>query len=83
MKEVNVTALRRNLPDYLAQVEQGETLKVTLRGRVIAEITPPAPDADLSDAARARLRGSLLRYDAPFEPVIAPDEWEMNRDMNR
>ena len=83
MKDVNVTTLRQNLPDYLAQVEQGETLRVTLRGRVIAEITPPAPDSDQSDAARARLRGSLLRYDAPFEPVIAPDEWEMNRDIKR
>lgn len=83
MKDVNVTTLRQNLPDYLAQVEQGETLRVTLRGRVIAEITPPAPDSDQSDAARARLRGSLLRYDAPFEPMIAPDEWEMNRDFKR
>ncbi|MBK7664231.1 MAG: type II toxin-antitoxin system prevent-host-death family antitoxin [Sterolibacteriaceae bacterium] len=83
MKDVNVTTLRQNLPDYLAQVEQGETLRVTLRGRVIAEITPPAPDSDQSDAARARLRGSLLRYDAPFEPMIAPDEWEMNRDIKR
>ena len=83
MKDVNVTTLRQNLPDYLAQVEQGETLRVTLRGRVIAEITPPAPDRDQSDAARARLRGSLLRFDAPFEPVIAPDEWEVNRDFKR
>lgn len=83
MKDVNVTPLRQNLPDYLAQVGQGETLRVTLRGRVIARITPPTPDSDQSDAARARLRGSLLRYDAPFEPVIAPDEWEMNRDIKR
>lgn len=38
VKEVNVTALRQNLPNYLALVERGETV----RGRVIAEITPPA-----------------------------------------
>ncbi len=30
-------------------------------------------------AARARLKGSVLRYDHPLDPVIAPAEWEMNR----
>lgn len=79
MKEVNVTTLRQNLPDYLALVQRGETVRVTVHGRVIAEITPPAPEADHAALARARLRGSLIRYDAPLEPVIAPDEWEMNR----
>jgi len=79
MKEVNVTALRQNLPDYLALVERGETVRVTVRGRVIAEITPPKAQADQSALARVRLRDSLLRYDAPLEPVIAPAEWDMNR----
>lgn len=79
MKQVNVTTLRQNLPDYLALVAAGETLSVTLRGRVIAEITPPLPPGEESSAARARLRGSVVRFDAPFEPAIAADEWEMNR----
>jgi len=79
MKLVNVTTLRQNLPDYLAMVAEGETLSVTLRGRVIAEITPPVPLSSESSAARARLRGSVVTYDAPFEPAIATDEWEMNR----
>ena len=79
MKEVNVTTLRQNLPDYLAMVEQGETVRVTVRGRVIAEIRPPAPEADEAALARTRLLGSLIRYDAPLEPVIAPDEWDINR----
>ena len=86
---------REPYPDLLAQAHAlpkvllHEHLDGGLRVATLLEllrergITPPAPDADLSDAARARLRGSLLRYDAPFEPVIAPDEWEMNRDMNR
>ena len=29
MKQVNVTTLRQNLPDYLAMVVEGETLSVT------------------------------------------------------
>lgn len=79
MKDVNVTALRQNLPDYLALVERGETLRVTVHGRVIAEISPPTPRADQAAQARERLRGSLLRFDTPLEPVLVADEWDMNR----
>lgn len=78
MKDVNVTMLRQNLPEYLAQVEAGETLRVTVHGRAIAEITPPSPIVDGADAARARLRGSLLHYDAPLEPALPSNEWDMN-----
>jgi prevent-host-death family protein len=79
MKRVNVTTLRQHLPEYLARVERGETLGVTVRGRVIATIAPPAPERSAAEAARARLRGSVVRFEAPLEPVIAPQEWEMQR----
>lgn len=79
MKEVSVTTLRQNLPDYLALVERGETLRVTVRGRVIAELSPPGPEADRAALARARLQGSVLRYDAPLEPVLPAEEWDMQR----
>ena len=79
MKEVNVTELRQNLPAYLARVRQGERVRVTSRGKVIAELTPPAPSASESAAAWRRLRGSVLRFDRPTEPVIDPEEWDANR----
>ena len=34
---------------------------------------------DAAEAARGRLRGSLVRYDRPFEPVLPADDWDMNR----
>jgi prevent-host-death family protein len=79
MKDVKVSELRQRLPAYLAQVRHGERLRVTSRGKVIAEIAPPAPPRDEIAAARARLRGSLRRYDNPLDPVIAPQEWDLNR----
>jgi prevent-host-death family protein len=79
MKEVNVTKLRQNLPAYLARVRRGERIKVTSRGAVVAELAPPVPSPDEAAAARARLRGSVRRYDRPLEPVIDPGEWDMNR----
>lgn len=79
MKQINVTVLRQNLPGTLAMVGRGERISVTHRGRVIAEISPPSPANDEAGAVRARLRNSLIRYDAPFESAIPADAWEMNR----
>lgn len=79
MEEVKVTELRQNLPAYLAKVQRGERIHVTSRGKVIAVLTPPAPSADEAAAARARLRGSVLKYDRPLDPVIDPSEWDLNR----
>jgi len=78
-KSVKVTELRQKLPEYLARVRGGERLRVTSRGKVIAEIAPPAASRDEAAAARARLKGSVLRYDNPLEPVLAPEEWDLNR----
>lgn len=79
LKNVNVTELRQNLPAYLAKVRRGERLRITSRGKVIAEIAPPVASKAEIEAARRRLRGSVLRYDRPLDPVIDPDEWEVNR----
>lgn len=78
MKDVNVTNLRQNLPDYLAQVESGETLRITVHGHAIAEICPPRPSTLDPEAIRARLRNSLLRFDDPLAPALPAGEWAMN-----
>jgi prevent-host-death family protein len=79
MEEVKVTELRQNLPEYLARVKRGERVRVSLRGKVIAELAPPSASREEVEAARTRLRGSVLRYDKPAEPVIDPDEWDINK----
>jgi antitoxin (DNA-binding transcriptional repressor) of toxin-antitoxin stability system len=57
-----------------------ERLAITSRGKVIAELAPPAnPHKTAADAARAFLRGSVLRYDRPFDPAFEPQEWDINR----
>jgi len=34
-----------------------------------------APEAE----HRGRLKGRLLRYDEPFEPLLPAADWDMNR----
>lgn len=79
MPNVNVTELRQNLPAYLDKVRKGQRIRVTLRGKVIAELTPPSAAADEVEAARRLLKGSVRRYERPLEPAVAPDEWDVDR----
>lgn len=79
MKEVSVTELRQNLQAFLARVERGQRLRITSRGRIVAEITPPAADPEQSTALRRRLLGSVIRYEGATDPTFESDEWEMNR----
>ena len=79
MLEVNVTLLREHLPEYLARVERGESVRVTRHGKTVAEIHPPSvAESELEDI-RTRLRGSLVRYDDPLAPAFRESEWDMNR----
>jgi prevent-host-death family protein len=79
MKEINITALRQDLPAYVARAEQGERIRVTARGKVVAELGPPSVGLDEVERARARLRHSVRRYDEPLAPVVDADEWEVER----
>jgi prevent-host-death family protein len=79
MREVKVTELRQNLPEYLARVRRGERVRVTSRGKAIAEIAPPSASKKDIEAARSRLRGSVVKYERPLDPVIDPGEWDVHR----
>jgi prevent-host-death family protein len=76
MPKVKITELRQNLPTYLARVKQGETVEVTVRGRVIARIVP---EEDRQAAARKRLRA--LRKTARIGDIMSPsgEVWDAER----
>jgi len=78
-KDVKMTELRQNLAAYLARAQRGEHFRVTSRGKVVAELSPPTAAKTEVAEARARLRGSVRRYDRPLEPVIDAAEWDVNR----
>ena len=78
MPKVNVTELRQNLPAYLAEVQKGGEIEVTVHGRVIARIVP---EQDRQAAARKfladlRKRGARITGD-----IISPsgDVWDAER----
>lgn len=79
MKMVKVTELRQNLPQYLARVRRGERIRVSSRGKAIAELAPPAATPAEVEAARKRLKGSVVQYDRPLDPATEAGDWEANR----
>jgi antitoxin (DNA-binding transcriptional repressor) of toxin-antitoxin stability system len=73
MRAVGIKALRNRLSEYVRLAHRGETVLITDRDRVVAELGPPAPgrssqpmDALLADAVR---RGWLR---PPLEPSSPP-----------
>ncbi|HEV2358849.1 MAG TPA: type II toxin-antitoxin system Phd/YefM family antitoxin [bacterium] len=72
-KTVSKSRFKSHALEYFRQVEQsGEPLIVTDHGRPVIKVTSYRPDAD--ELLRA-LRGSVIAYREPTEPVDA-EEWE-------
>ncbi|MGQ0546656.1 MAG: type II toxin-antitoxin system Phd/YefM family antitoxin [Betaproteobacteria bacterium] len=78
MAKVNVTQLRQNLPEYLARVRAGDSVEVTVRGKVIARIVP---EQDRAAAARERLKA--LRAKARVGDVMSPSGERWNAERGR
>lgn len=72
MKAVGVRELKARLSRYLREVQAGEVILVTDRGRVIAELRAPGPAASTesaTDRALRRLAGTgALRIGEPHDP---------------
>jgi antitoxin (DNA-binding transcriptional repressor) of toxin-antitoxin stability system len=85
MRAVGIKVLKNKLSEYIRLASQGETILVSDRDRVVAEIGPPATgraealeDAILADAIRrgwltppvARQRPPARRPIAPLEKIL-------------
>lgn len=80
MAKVKVSELRQNLPAYLAEVQKGEEIEVTVHGKVIARIVP---EEDRRAAARRFLKS--LRKTAKIGDIMSPsgDVWNAEHDRSR
>jgi prevent-host-death family protein len=76
MKTVSKSKLKARALEYFREVERtGEELVLTDRGKPVLKIVPYRGDPD---EARRALRGTLIRYDEPTEPV-GDEDWESLR----
>jgi prevent-host-death family protein len=62
----------------LDEVERtGESVTVTKRGRPFAQVKPIAKKERRSIIGA--LKGTVLKYERPFDPALDPGEWDANR----
>ena len=73
MKTVGVRELKNRLSEYIRQVRSGESVLVTDRGEVVAELSPPghAPaDRDVPPALLALAKRGLATLGAPADAAL-------------
>jgi prevent-host-death family protein len=83
MQTVGIKELKNKLSAYLRAVADGETVRVTDRGRVVAEIVPPRGPADppgMTDAEREW--AELIRQGHVTPAKIPPEERVPPRSLN-
>jgi prevent-host-death family protein len=73
MKRIGIRELRQRASRYLREVERGQTIEVTDRGRPVAHLVPVPAASGLDDLiASGRLApaaGDLLEIGEPLEPA--------------
>jgi prevent-host-death family protein len=73
MRSIGIRELRQHASRYLRDVEHGETIEITDRGRPVARLVPPADGGPFEQLiARGRLRPA--RYGRPYPGPIEPTE---------
>lgn len=65
MIEVGVRELKNNLSHYLKRVARGERIRVTMRGRPVAELGPAAANKVDEDLKRLAAEGKLTLATKP------------------
>jgi len=93
VKAVGVKVLKNKLSEYVRLAESGETVLVTDRDRVVAELGPPRPgrapllaDALLAEAVREGWMTAPLMVaegPPPRQPVAKWDELRRELDTDR
>jgi len=77
-KRIGAAAFKANCLRILDEVERsGEPVTVTKRGRPVAELKPVQKRERRSIIGA--MKGTVLRYDRPFDPAIEPEAWHANR----
>ena len=68
MRTVGLKALKNKLSEYVRAAASGDTVVITDRGRVVAEIVPPRPKTE-SVIERGIREGWITPAKRPFGPL--------------
>lgn len=81
MREIGVRELKRSLSETLSAVGRGEQIRVTRRGRAVADIVPARPAAG-DDRLRQMVAEGRLAPPARAHPKRAPEPAATSRSAS-
>lgn len=77
MQTVSKSQFKAQALEFLREVEQkNQPLIITHAGKPVVKVTP-YQEKDKDEAILESLRGSVLKYEDPYEPAIDPEDWEV------
>jgi prevent-host-death family protein len=77
-KRIGAAEFKANCLRILDEIERnGESVTVTKRGRPVAEVKPVEKKERRSIIGA--MKGSVLRYERPFDPATDPGDWHANQ----
>ena len=77
--DVGVKDLKNNLSKYLERVRRGERIRVTMRGKPVAELAPIATRASDADLRRLADQGRLTLATKPKPDKLSPPQKSVSR----
>lgn len=84
MAKIGVRELRQNASVYLARVQEGEVIEVTMRGRTVARIVPAVESwwerLEAEGHIRPPVEGARLE---DIEPAPAEPGWSASEELQR
>ncbi len=75
MTSINITELRKHLPEYVRKASRGEKIQITSRGKVVACLTADHRDRDQALQRLKQSRGTVIQGDieSPLESTWMSD----------
>ena len=76
MASINITELRKHLPEYVRKASRGEKIQITSHGKVVACLTSEDKNQDQALQRLKQSRGTVIQGDieSPIESAWIADE---------
>jgi len=79
MKEVAISQFKAKCLALISELEKTkQPLRITKRGKVVAEVNPPSPTRDRSWIGS--MKGTSMILGDIVSPASDPEDWEVLRD---
>ena len=79
-KQVSAAEFKARCLQIIKEMNRdGGSVTITNRGRPVALLSPVPAEEGAPSAFIGMMRGTVLRYEEPFEPVASPSDWSALR----